>query len=120
MEFVADFANNVAAVAVVLLFAKLVTHRSRKLRAEDDPRIWILFAVHVVAVVAAAAAVVLSLAAVYRKCDALGDVAWWAAAVAGVILIIDVLIEDMRDAARQAKRPAGAKTTRRPLLMKRS
>jgi uncharacterized membrane protein len=111
MEFMADFPNNVAAVAVVLLFAKLVTHRSRKVRAEGDSRVWILFGVHVIAVLAAATSVVLALAAVYERSDELIDFAWSGAAIAGVILILDVLVEDRRDAAHQAKHLKDAKRT---------
>ena len=61
-EFSPDFYNNVAAVAVVLMFAKVVTHRSRK--AHHGPE-WtsILAGFHIVAVLAAIVTVVVCLKA---------------------------------------------------------
>ena len=59
-SFSADFFNNVAAVAVVLIFTKVLTHRSRKAKnaANDTP---LLSQLHVGAVVLAVVAVGISL-----------------------------------------------------------
>ena len=51
-EFQADFFNDVAAVAIVLIFAKVVAHRSRNGKPHtDEPKRWRAFW-HVLAVLA--------------------------------------------------------------------
>jgi|SoimicMinimDraft_17_1059745.scaffolds.fasta_scaffold76948_1 hypothetical protein len=99
-EFSPDFYNNVAAVAVVLMFAKVVTHRSRK--AHHGPE-WtsILAGFHIVAVLAAIVTVVVCLKATDSGSDTdhvWRNTAWVFLALTGGILAIDVIADAFCDA----------------------
>jgi hypothetical protein len=76
-EISSDFFNNVAAIAVVLMFAKIASHGLRKARGK--PGTHALAALHGIAVVAALVAVTASLIATYKptKANGLDVVAWW-------------------------------------------
>jgi cytosine/uracil/thiamine/allantoin permease len=95
--FTPDFFNSVASVAVVLMFAKFVTHRSRKPRhGRKGTGEVVLIGCHIAAVLAALIATVASLVAVDQQ-----DVSpywrlagWWGLAIAGSLLVGDVLVED--------------------------
>ena len=93
-QFTADFFNNVAAVSIVLLFAKIVSHRTRREPARSNTAIKML---HAVCIVAAAVGLVVGLVATDIKSDslALRVLAWVALAVAGLVLIVDLLAEDL-------------------------
>jgi hypothetical protein len=94
-SFSADFFNNVAAVAVVLLFTKVVTHRSRKEEStQQDKRR--LAALHVVAVLSAAVAVGFSLLAtgVCWKDPWIHIAAVSALVITSAILLTDIVIEE--------------------------
>jgi hypothetical protein len=94
-SFSADFFNNVAAVAVVLIFTKVLTHRSRKAKnaANDTP---LLSQLHVGAVVLAAVAVGISLWATgfCQTNTGMCIVAASALGLTGLLLIFDVVIEE--------------------------
>jgi undecaprenyl pyrophosphate phosphatase UppP len=83
-----DFFNNVAAVAVVLMFTKIVTHRSRTDKPTSTRNV---AAYHVATVIATACAIVVALIATEVQSQAIGFhiLAWLALGVAGLILIID-------------------------------
>src|ERR1700757_272464 len=106
-----DFFNNVAAIAVVLLFTKIVAHRSREVqpRAQSTQR-KTLAAFHVIAVLSAAVAAGASLIATdwqsATTCfrTAFRSVAWSGVAAASIILVVDVII----DAVHGARRPSMA------------
>ncbi|MEU6375931.1 hypothetical protein [Streptomyces sp. NPDC046909] len=94
--FEPDFYNNVVTVAVVLLFTKLVTHRSGKKRATYGGP-WLWWVLHAVSTASAAAAVVVGLVAVHYRDDSFGQryAAWTLLGVSFAILVIDVLVEDL-------------------------
>ena len=91
-KFQADFFNNVAAVAIVLIFAKVIGHR-RLEKSSPRRRFWHGFAV-VAASVAAGAAV---LTTAYRPAGFLWH---WIAGVslllAGIVFVVEVLHDDVR------------------------
>jgi hypothetical protein len=86
-----DFFNNIAAIAVVLLFTKVVTHRLRRGQSKSPGSI--AEACHVVTVLAATGAVVVALIATGLPCDAVGLYisAGVTLGVAGLLLILDEL-----------------------------
>jgi hypothetical protein len=86
-----DFYNNVAAIASVLMFAKLVTHRTRKARDRNEI---LLVSFHTAAVVASAGAIAVSLIATADGSADLRWLAWWLLGASGSILIVDVLVDD--------------------------
>jgi hypothetical protein len=90
--FQPDFFNNAAAIAVVLLFTKVVTHRSRK----GPPSGW-AEGLHVIAVTGAAVAMGAALWATHewRTYRVLDDAVWSGLAAAGIALSIDILCEDV-------------------------
>ena len=91
--FQPDFFNNAAAIAVVLLFTKVVTHRSRQIRRKA----WVNW-LHLLAVLGAAAAVGASLWAT-EQCavdDRLDWLAWGGLGVAGFALLLDIVLEDTK------------------------
>lgn len=96
--FTPDFYNNVAAIAVVLMFTKVVSHRTRKVDRTPNAIRWLARA-HVLAVGAASAAVAISLAATDFKWTGVGiRVATWTALVmAGGLLIVDIVIDELPD-----------------------
>jgi hypothetical protein len=100
----ADFFNNIAAVCVVLLFAKFVTHRSRTPGGRQTG----VLVLHVVCVVAAAVGTVFALIATVRQSAAPGltVTAWVSLGVAGLTLMFDVLWDDIR--RHRSAAPAGA------------
>jgi hypothetical protein len=90
--FQPDFFNNAAAIAVVLLFTKVVAHRSRK----GPPSRW-AEGLHVIAVIGAAVATGAALWATH-ECSTyrvLDDAVWGGLAAAGIALLIDILCEDV-------------------------
>ena len=95
--FTADFYNNVAAIAVVLLFTKVVAHRSRK-----TPRgvagTWILAVVHLIALLAAAAAIFASLWATDYETTDYNWMAQLGLAMAGGALLVDIAVDELCDA----------------------
>jgi sugar phosphate isomerase/epimerase len=111
-EFHPDFFNNVAAIAVVLMFTKVVAHRWRRVERGR----W-LAALHGLAVVAAAAAVVVSLWAT-EACSqeqAFHWFAWVGLGAAGAALFVDILIDDVGKAWNwrwSTPRPTTADTSR--------
>ena len=103
--FQPDFYNNAAAIAVVLLFTKVVANRLRK-----GPPPWWTQGLHVIAVIGAAVAAGSALWATH-ECSTyrvLDYAVWGGLAAAGVALSIDIFCEDVswiwlrRYAARQA------------------
>jgi len=108
-EISSDFFNNVAAIAVVLMFAKIASHGLRKARGK--PGTHALAALHGIAVVAALVAVTASLIATYKptKANGLDVVAWWGVGIAAVALIMDIGIEEFSDSRlRTRSRRVGA------------
>jgi uncharacterized membrane protein len=94
-NFNADFFNNVAAIAVVLIFTKVFTNRSRKAtKPPNHP--WLVSLLHVCAVVIAAVAIGISLWATgYRCSNAHREIA--AAVILALtagLLIADIVIEE--------------------------
>jgi len=97
----ADFFNNVASIAIVLLFTKAVTHRVR----QGEPKTQAGGTTyHMVTVIAAAAAVVVSLVATAVHSEALWFyiLSWATLGVAGLMLVFD----DWRQ-AHQPSAPTG-------------
>jgi hypothetical protein len=90
-DFEPDFFNNVAAVAMVLIFAKVVAHRSNK-HPGPGRRFWHGFAV-ATAVVAAGAALV----ATERRSDwcLLHWLAGGFLVLAGVTFIVEIMHDDV-------------------------
>ncbi len=91
--FQPDFFNNAAAIAVVLLFTKVVTHRLRKVRRMR----WVDW-LHGLAVMGSVVAIGASLWAT-EKCstvDLADRVAWIGLGVAGFALLFDVGLEDLK------------------------
>ena len=103
-ESAPDFFNNVAAIAVVLMFTKVVTHRLRKFRRKEWTRA--LAILHAIAVVSAAVAVTASLIAtdIDSVPNCLHIAAWAGLAVAGIILIADIIIDEFPDAETRRRR----------------
>jgi hypothetical protein len=99
-EFAADFYNNVAAIAVVLMFTKVVAHRSRKVPRKTLGT-WILAALHVTALVAATVAIVASLRATDEKSEGgYHCLAWLGLVTVGAILVADIAIDEVCAARR--------------------
>ena len=96
-EFQADFFNDVAAVAIVLIFAKVVAHRSRNGKPNaDEPKRWRAFW-HVLGVLAAAAAAGAALWATEAGSDAgvFHWFAWGGLIVAGAAFVAEIVIDDV-------------------------
>jgi hypothetical protein len=95
-DFTADFYNNVAAIAIVLMVTKVLSHRTRKVPRKPKA-MRTLARVHVLAVAAAATAVAISLAATDFKLTGIGVriTAWTALGIAGGLLILDIVIDEM-------------------------
>jgi hypothetical protein len=90
-EFSVDFYNNVAAIAVVLIFTKVVSHGMRKVRGK--PTGVVLHAAVVAgAGVAAGAALIATFAGSHGWC--LIVLAWAGIAIAAVSLIVDIVLEE--------------------------
>lgn len=91
-NFQADFFNNVAAVAVVLIFAKVVAHRMHE---GDRGRVSASF--HVIAVFAAATAAAISIIGTERcsSWPTLHTVVGVALAAACVVLFLEIVIDDV-------------------------
>jgi hypothetical protein len=96
-----DFFNNVAAVAVVLMFAKVVSHRSRKARS-GAVRTWVLAGFHVLAVIAATVTLFVCLKATEDPTTGTDwhNAAWTALGITGAILVIDVILDAIRHASQ--------------------
>jgi steroid 5-alpha reductase family enzyme len=99
-QFQADFFNNVAAVAIVLIFAKVVAHRSRK----GESKTWRRLS-HGAAVAAAALATVAALLATEAAKDyrVFHWLAWIGLGVAGTAFVVEILIDDVFPALRRPK-----------------
>jgi hypothetical protein len=97
-DFQADFYNNVAAIAAVVLFAKVVSHRFRKVPREKLGAL-VLAVIHGIAVLAAMLAIAVSLRAtdVQSSADGYRLTAWGALGVAGVFLLIDLGVDSACD-----------------------
>ncbi len=94
-QFTADFFNNVAAIAVVVMFTKVVTRRAYKARQQAKwPRL--LAALHIVAVGGAVIAIGVSLWATdqHSTADWVRYVAWGGLGCAATFLIVDIVIEE--------------------------
>ncbi len=91
--FQPDFFNNIASVAVVLLFTKVVMHRTRRGIAAKG----CLATLHVITLLLAGAAIVISLWAtgICTMDHCLHQAAWILLAAAGIGLSIDLVIEDV-------------------------
>jgi undecaprenyl pyrophosphate phosphatase UppP len=94
MNTSADFFNDIITVAIVIVFAKFVTHHNR-----HSPRTTSIYRWHALSVGLSVLAVVLGLVGVELETDphpSIHIVA--AAAMAGgvVILLVDVLVDDWR------------------------
>ncbi len=100
--FQPDFFNNVAAVAIVLIFAKVVAHRSRSHNGGPTPRraFW-----HGSAVLASAVAVGAALWATEAASDAciFHWFAWGGLIVAGVVFVVEIVIDDVVPAWKRDK-----------------
>ena len=115
-QFTADFFNNAAAVAVVLVFTKVVTHRSRQAKwgAKGTNTIAVL---HILAVLSAVVTVVVCLRATDNQVET--DSGWRTAAwvllgLAGLILVADDIVDSILHARNRAKELRGcARSTRR-------
>jgi hypothetical protein len=100
-KFQADFFNNVAAVAMVLIFAKVVTHRSHVADPKSKrptPRGALLRACwHTLGVSGAAVAVIAALWATEDGTDkcAFHYTAWVGLGVAGVVFLVEIVIDDV-------------------------
>jgi hypothetical protein len=105
-DFQADFFNNIAAIAIVLLFAKVVTHRTRKGSSARGS----LALLHRVSMIGAGLAIAVSLWATDTRRVEPGfhTAAWWFLAAAGVGLLADTLIEDLGGAFKGKKSNADA------------
>jgi hypothetical protein len=101
-QFQADFFNNVAAVAMVLLFAKVFTHRSRKKKPEfEQPTPWranLRAWNHALAVLGAATAAAAALWATEDGSDncLFHWFAWGGLLVAVAALVGEILVDDVR------------------------
>jgi hypothetical protein len=91
--FQPDFFNNIAAVAVVLMFTKVVMHRSRRGTEAKG----FLATLHVITVILAGAAIAVSLWAtgICTMDRSLHQAAWILLVATGVGLLVDVFIEDV-------------------------
>lgn len=87
-----DFYNNIAAVAAVLMFAKFVTHRTRKGQKPGSER-W-LFGFHFIGVAAAAVAILVALSATADGATDSRILEWVSLGLSGLILVVDVLVDD--------------------------
>jgi len=95
-NFSPDFFNTAGAVFAVFIFAKFVSHRSRRARKPDKSSNWDgpgIF--HAVCVIAASIGLVLAMLITELQWDSLwADIlVWIALAIAGVILLWDVIVE---------------------------
>jgi uncharacterized membrane protein YhaH (DUF805 family) len=91
-NFQADFFNNVAAVAIVLIFAKVVAHRMH-----DQDRGGMSVLLHGIAVLAAAMAATISIIGI-ESCSAWPPLHWIVGvplAAASVLLVLEILIDDV-------------------------
>ena len=90
-QFQADFFNNVAAVAIVLVFAKVVAHRKHK-----EPGV-LRASMHGLAVLAAVAAAGIALWVTHTRVDG-GGWHWLAGGtlvIAGLVFLGEILLDDV-------------------------
>jgi hypothetical protein len=106
VKYESDFFNNVAAIAVVLMFTKVVAHHVRKV-PRDRTGTWWLAAFHVVAVGAAAVAVGAALVVTEHESPSIaGHVfAWLGLGVTALILILDIAVDECTHAHRKRDEP---------------
>jgi len=97
-EFAPDFYNNVAAVAVVLMFTKVVSHGLRKVRRKPTAT-RCLTSLHYGVVGGATLAVLASLIATFARAHVgyIDILAWAGLFIAAASLIIDIVIEQRSD-----------------------
>jgi hypothetical protein len=95
--FQPDFFNNVAAVASVLIFAKVVSHRSRNRETQRSELQPLRAFFHGLGVMAAVVAIGAALGATEAQADAciLHGFAWGGLVVASMALIGEILIDDV-------------------------
>jgi uncharacterized membrane protein YoaT (DUF817 family) len=96
-SFQPDFFNNVAAVAIVLIFAKVVVHRMRQRESRAVRQSGRRNRIHVFAVLAASVAGGASLWATERQSDwcLFHWCAWIGLALASVIFVIEIIHDDV-------------------------
>jgi hypothetical protein len=105
-SFQPDFFNNVAAVAIVLTFAKVVAHRSRDRESRTvEPSGWRTF-YHALAVLAAVLAAGASLWATEKQSDwgLFHWCAWGGLIVAGLVFVGEILHDDVPAVKRRWQR----------------
>lgn len=108
-----DFYNNVAAIAAVLMFAKLVTHRTRKATKYGSERR--LAVVHTIGVATSAGAIVVSLIATASGAfTGLELCAWGLLGMSGLILVFDVLAADWSYANQRQGKKYNVETEEEP------
>jgi hypothetical protein len=115
VKFDADFFNNVAAIAVVLIFTKIVVHRSKKTNARGWSRL--LAVLHVVAVVSAAVALVYSLRATDIAIETdrgWRTIVWSGIALAGAILLVDIVAKEAFEWRERPKGPCVKSSAQSP------
>ena len=98
-QFQADFFNNVAAVAIVLVFAKVVAHRKH-----DEPSVPRAL-LHGLAVLAAVAAAGLALWVTHTRVDSClwHWLAGGALVVAGLVFFGEILLDDVYPALKRKR-----------------
>lgn len=106
-DFAPDFFNNVAAIAAVLMFTKVVTHRSHEV-PPSGRRKQALAWVHLAAVAVASITIAASLIATQRKSTwpFLLHVAWVGLVLTGAALIVDILVDELHTARPHSKEPS--------------
>ena len=101
-----DFFNNVAAVASVLVFAKVVAHRSHDRETRTlKPKPWRAF-FHGLGVFAAVVAVGVALAATEAQADdyLLHCLAWGGLAIAGLAFVCEIYADDVEPHLKAGQR----------------
>ncbi len=91
-----DFFNNVAAVASVLIFAKVVSHRLHSRETQTSEQMPLRGFFHGLGVVAAVVAIGAALGATEAQADVciLHFFAWGGLIVAGIAFVGEILIDD--------------------------
>jgi hypothetical protein len=115
VKFEPDFFNNVAAIAVVLVFTKIVVHRSKKTNAQGWSRL--LAVLHVVAVVSAAVALSFSLRATDIAIETdrgWRTIVWSGIGLAGAILLVDIVAKEAFEWRERPKAPCVKSSAQAP------
>jgi hypothetical protein len=106
--FSVDFYNNVAAIAVVLMFTKVVSHGLRRVRGKS-PGVVLHAVVVGGAIVATAAALVATFIGSHGWC--LHIVAWTGIVIAAVGLIVDIVAEERSESQSKEDPPPNGSPT---------